>query len=258
VRLDTDVLEILSEMEFPTATSARIAGGQLDRKLYQRVNKALQALGGKWTTSKKAHVFGSDARARIEHAVTTGEVETGQDVGHFPTPALLAAKLVRLADVRKHHHVLEPSAGGGAIVDKIVAAGAKAYAVERDPDRRRALTGRCNVAADVDDFLDFGVSGPAELFDRVVMNPPFCKVGRGDHLDHVRHACSMLVEGGVLVSVLPSSIEFRRDRRYSEFRAWCEERGTIEPLPSGSFKESGTGVETVVVRLVQERIGAKP
>lgn len=252
MRLDVDILGILSVLEYPTATSVRIGGERLDRKTYERVNKALEALGGKWTRGKQAHVFGSDARARIDHALTTGEVETGQDVGHFPTPEALARRLVKLADVRKYHHVLEPSAGTGRIVDAIRVTGAKAYAVERDRDRRRALEGRCNVAAAVDDFLDYDPG--ASLFDRVVMNPPFCKVGRGDHLDHVRHAYSMLVEGGVLVSVLPSSVTFRRDRRYTEFRSWAEERGTIELLPSDSFKESGTGVETAVVRLVAPRV----
>lgn len=249
MRIDPEVLALLSMLEYASDTSVKITE-QLDRATYARVNKVLDALGGKWSRSAKAHVFGSDARARIDHAITTGEVETGQDVGHFPTPAPLAARLVELADVRRHHHVLEPSAGTGRIVDAIVDVGAVAYAIERDPERRAALYGRCRVPADVSDFLDFSGSGVA--FDRVVMNPPFCRVGRGDHLDHVRHAFGMLVEGGILVSVLPSSVTFRRDRRYSDFRAWCEARGEIEPLPSGSFKASGTGVETVVVRLRQD------
>jgi predicted RNA methylase len=259
MRIDPQVLSFLSMLEYPSATSVRIAE-QLDRATYARVNKVLEALGGKWNRSAKAHVFDSDARARIEIAITTGEVETGQDVGHFPTPAPLARRLVEMADVRPKQHVLEPSAGTGRIVDAVLEIGdVQVYAVERDAARRQSLSDRAGAmghrgalhVGQCEDFMTYPATGG---FDRVVMNPPFCRVGLGDHLDHVRHAFGMLVEGGILVSVLPASVTFRRDRRYLEFREWCEERGGIRPLPSGSFKESGTGVETVVVRLRQESV----
>jgi predicted RNA methylase len=251
MKIDPDVLDVLAMLDCD-GTAVRITE-QLDRKLYEKTNKVLVALGGKWTRGAKAHLFGSDPRPRLDLAMTTGEVETGQDVGFFETPAPLAKQLVKMAAVRPGQLTLEPSAGTGRIVDALLAVGAHVTALEWDATRRTVLRTR-SVENDqltvsiAEDFMFWGIE-PDGGFDRVVMNPPFCKVGGGDHLDHVRRAFGMLGPSGVLVSVMPASVAFRRDRRYAEFRAWCEEHGTIDPLPEGSFKASGTGVNTVVVRL---------
>lgn len=253
-----EVLSVLSDLDVAVfGTEVRIAT-QLDRAMYTKVNKVLEALGGKWSRKAKAHVFDSDAQPRLDIVMMTGKVETGQDVGFFETPNALASDLVKRADVRSGDYVLEPSAGRGRIVEALQDAGACVVAVEWDPDRRVHLTqnvlkGR-DFLATAHDFMSYlpgryEISGRERLFDRVVMNPPFCRVGAGDHLDHVQHAFAMLRSGGVLVSVMPSSVEFRRDRRYAEFREWVEDHGTIEPLPAGSFRESGTGVNTCVVRM---------
>lgn len=255
MKIDQQTLSVLSGVEYVPGFPRRVRiVEKLDRGDYTRVNKVLEALGGKWSKKVQAHEFGSDARPRIEHALTIGEVETGQDVGHFPTPAPLARRLVvDVAGVREGHHVLEPSAGSGNIVRAIIDAGGIPYAVERDYERRRALTEIAGVCGG-DDFMDFDPD--TARFDRVTMNPPFCVVGRGDHLDHVRHAHGMLVEGGVLAAILPTSIKFRRDRRYKEFRQWGEGLGwEVIDLPEGSFKESGTGVNTVIIRVRQSAIG---
>lgn len=251
IKIDEETFAALSVVDYPTPNHVQLVE-QLDRKLYTKVDKALQALGGKWSRKAKAHVFEGAAQMRIDAAITSGQIETGSDVGFFETPGLLASELVDLAGVRKGDLVLEPSAGTGRIVAAIQDAGGIVHACEWDLDRceiltRDVLKGRDTLMPERD-FMALGQAGVA-VYDRVVMNPPFCKVGHGDHLDHVRRAFSMLKPKGALVSVLPSSVTFRRDHRYSEFRAWAEERGTIEPLPYGSFKESGTGVNTVVIKL---------
>lgn len=85
---------------------------------------------------------------------------------------------------------------------------------------------------------------PTSKFDRVVMNPPF---SRGQDVEHVRHALSLLAPGGLLVSVMSNGVTFRQDRRYADFRR--DFSPEITPLPEGSFKTSGTNVSTVVVRI---------
>ena len=45
-------------------------------------------------------------------------------------------------------------------------------------------------------------------FDRVVMNPPFC---RGRDLDHVRHALRFVAPGGRLVAIMSAGVAFRED-----------------------------------------------
>lgn len=262
MQVSEEVLGVLSALEFPTDRTVRIVE-QLDRKTYSKVNEVLEAIGGKWSRKDKAHVFGSDARPRVDLVIDTGEVTTGKDLGFFPTPAPLAAELVEMAGVKLGMLVLEPSAGTGRIVDALLAVDACIVAVEREPAMRAALHAREFAEKlqpprsgnhawkslktwDGDDFMNFA---PRKRFECVVMNPPFCKVGKGDHLDHVQHAFDLLETDGLLVSVLPASVNFRRDARYKEFREWVEYHGEITDLPPNSFKESGTGVNTVVVRI---------
>lgn len=232
---------------------------QLDRKAYQAVDKVLQACGGKWNRGKKAHLFEEgpgieDPRSKIERVILTGEVTVARDdLAFFPTPVPLAKQLVTMAGVKKGWRVLEPSAGTGRIIDQVLAIGATVVAVERDPKMRAALQAkylpRHVVLTLSDDFLNF-LPGGAK-FDAVVMNPPFWKVGEGDHLHHVRHAFDFLKSKGVLVSVLPNSVLFREDKRHQVFREWIgDHKGELVRLPEGSFKESGTNVNTCTLRMV--------
>jgi phospholipid N-methyltransferase len=248
MRLDDDVLAALSALDYPAPDRA-VLTEQLDRETYVRVDKALQALGGKWTRRAKAHVFPGDARSRVDAAITSGKVTTDQDLGHFPTPPPLARQLVRMAGVRRGHRALEPSAGTGNLVAELLAVGAIVTAIERDPARRQALRDRlfaANVLA-LDDFMIYRPRHGEPEFDRIVMNPPFRRCGEGDHLDHARLAFDLLAPGGRLVCVLPASVTFRRDRRHAEFRAWAESVGELAALPEGSFRASGTDVRTATL-----------
>ncbi len=84
-------------------------------------------------------------------------------------------------------------------------------------------------------------------YDRIVMNPPFEK---GQDVGHVIHAYELLKPGGRLVSIMSPAIKFNQQRKYTEFRQFLEEHnGWYEDLPADAFKESGTGVQTVLVVL---------
>lgn len=67
---------------------------------------------------------------------------------------------------------------------------------------------------------------------------------------HVAHALRFLKPDGLLVSVMSASVTFRDNKLTADFRALIRERGgDIEALPEGSFKSSGTGVNTVIVTI---------
>lgn len=67
---------------------------QLDRKLYGRTNKVLEA-GGKWNRKAKAHIFPGDATARVDEILLTGSVEVPKDeFNFFPTPPEIVRRLV--------------------------------------------------------------------------------------------------------------------------------------------------------------------
>lgn len=239
--IEPEVLAVLAEgtcegMQF------RLPPRQLDRKLYARTNQVLEALGGKWNTRAKAHVFGEPCEGRIESAVDTGSYTRPDDMGWFPTPAPLAARVVEVARIEKGMRVLEPSAGEGAIAAAARNAGAQVACIELDGSRVAALMKRFGDDGRITQG-DFLQTTPAPVFDRVVMNPPFAR--RAD-VHHVNHAMKFLKPGGRLVAIMSAGVGFREDALTREFRARCE---SIEALPEGSFRCSGTDVNTVLVTL---------
>jgi len=246
MQVDREVMNVLS--------NARIDGqalflvGQLDRKLYERTNKVLEAAGGKWNRSKKAHIFDSDASDRIEQIILTGDVVVPKDeFEFFPTPEIVARQVIDLADIRDGAMVLEPSAGRGALAVPAQAA-ASGVAV----DMYDLMPANCDALAELNlplsgvaapcNFLDIV---PTPIYDRVVMNPPF---GKQADIKHVLHALKFLKSGGRLVSVMAAGVAFRENRLTVEFRDLVSARGGhIEELPAASFKTSGTNVSTVIV-----------
>lgn len=220
-----------------------LTSGQLDRKLYEATNKVLEAAGGKWNRSKRAHLFPGDAAEAMDQVLISGEITRPQDFGFFPSPRAVVERLFELADLSSDHVALEPSAGTGAIalpLSKIVAA---LDCVELQEKHAKSLQA-AGLTVRHGDFLSIHAT---PTYDRVVMNPPFAKQA---DIRHVMHAASFLKPGGRLVSVMASGVKFREDRTAVVFRSFLSEHGgEIEDLPEDSFKESGTSVNTVIVTL---------
>lgn len=163
--------------------------------------------------------------------------------GYFPTPATLVARMIEAADLAPGSRVLEPSAGSGAIADAVKAAGHSVECIERHASLCEIIAAKGHSLIR-GDFLELS---PAGLYDAAVMNPPF---ESAQDLQHVRHAWEWIKPGGALVAIMGAGVTFRQDRRYSDFRAWAEGvGGEFEPVPAGTFKESGTGVASVMLTL---------
>lgn len=166
--------------------------------------------------------------------------------GYFPTPSgvvtmMMGAAEIPLGDCR----VLEPSAGSGAIADRVKAIrpNAAIETIERNYTLIEILTAKGHFVMS-GDFLNIA---PVVLYERVLMNPPF---ENGQDADHVRHAFGFLKSGGRLVAIMSPGPFFRADRKAVAFREWFEERGgTRVDIPAGAFKESGTAVATVMVTI---------
>lgn len=242
MRVDDDVLAVLSRAD--TNGKALVLVGQLDRKMYERTNKVLEAAGGRWSRKDKAHIFEDDAANRVDQIILSGEVEVPKDeFNFFPSPPAVVARLMELADVRHGMRVLEPSAGKGAIAYACADAGATVDCFELMEANFAALrqeAGRGDVR-----HADFLEQNPCAIYDRVVMNPPFAKQ---QDIKHVFHALKFLKPGGRLVSVMSAGVTFRDNKLARAFRDFIDERGgEIEELPEGSFKSSGTMVRSVIV-----------
>lgn len=244
MRVDDAVLQVLSVAELE-GNALRLTG-QLDRAMYTKVNKVIEAAGGKWNRSAKAHLFDRPASDRVEEIILTGEVEVPKDeFNYFPSPPDVVARLMELADVREGMRVLEPSAGRGAIAYACADAGAKVDCYELMEANFVALAGDVRLGSVR--HMDFIAQSPEASYDRVVMNPPFAKQ---QDIKHVMHALKLLMPGGLLVSVMASSVTFRDNKLTQEFRDLIRERGgEIEALPEAAFKASGTMVRTVIVTI---------
>lgn len=244
MRVDDEVLAVLSaavtEGQNVTLT------GQLDRKLYERTNKVLEAAGGKWNRKAKAHVFEADAAERMDQIILSGSVDVPKDeFNFFPSPPAVVDRLMELAGVEPSHWVLEPSAGRGAIALPCAERGATVVChelMEANYTHLAALADDKRLyAVYLGDFLELI---PTPDFDRVVMNPPFLKQS---DIKHVTHALKFLKPGGLLVAVMAAGVRFRTDARTTAFNELVAQRGgRIEALPENSFKSSGTGVNTVI------------
>jgi predicted RNA methylase len=240
MKISDSVLDVLSQAE-TDGSSLRLVG-QLDRKLYVETNKVLEAVGGKWNRSAKAHLFPRDAAESIEELVLTGEVTSAKkDFDYFATPPDVVERLFEMADIHALDAVLEPSAGMGAIALPLADLGCVVDCVELLPANHEVLSESFPGAK----LADFLTTSPDAKYDRIVMNPPFT---RQADIHHVIHANKFLRDGGLLVSVMANSVGFRSNALTVGFRGFVADRGgSITALPDGSFKASGTMVNTVVV-----------
>jgi predicted RNA methylase len=193
----------------------------------------------------------SETQAKIAAAQQTLDfgVQVAVAPQLFPTPAALAARVVEEANIQAGYSVLEPSAGTGALLEAVDAMGLAGYckAVEISRPLADGLAARFKGwTVNARDFLEMQPDA-LDTFDRIVMNPPFA--GQAD-IDHVTHAIKFLKEGGRLVAIMGAGVEFRQDKKAAGFRALVESLGgVIEALPAGSFEQSGTGVNTVIVTI---------
>lgn len=230
-----------------------VIANQLDRKAYKLVNDVLVACGGKWNRARKAHVFDGDAAEAMDAAIATGVVLTASDMQFFPTNPFEAERLVQwvIGDASGPDLViLEPSAGNGAIA-RFAARRGPTTAIEVDKRHLRALEAISDDAPHALQlvFTDFMTANLDAHFTHVVGNPPFAKTFGHDAIDHFRRAHSLLKPGGVMGMIMPESIEWREDRRHSDFRSWLGDLDTtMEPMPDDAFAHAGTRVKTVRVK----------
>lgn len=219
---------------------------QLDKRLYATVAKVVEAAGGKWSRGAQCHLFDGDAAEAIDPILLTGTVTNAkQEFGFFETPPEIIARMIQIAGVKPSDIVLEPSAGRGAIAIAVSPLCARLHLVEIQSKLAQELSKLGGVdSVWCDDFLKM-LANPR--FDVVLMNPPFA--GQAD-IHHVTHATKMLKPGGRLVAVMGNGVTFRNNKLTTVFRELVDDmHGTIEELPAGSFKASGTGVNTVLVTL---------
>lgn len=231
--------------------------GQLSRESYVAVNEIITRIGGKWNRKAGGHVFEDDPKPLMLLVFETGEMPPKNPTAFYATPPEVADRLLtdptlpRIPSGQPLTTVLEPSAGAGHLADAVVS-----YC-----NRERIMLGMCCceilprlrdklVAAGhhlaASDFLTY--IPPDPLFDAVVMNPPFAVEGDAlAYVTHIRHAMDCVRPGGVVLSVVPGGFGSRTTRKVHELRETVMETGAWVTVEDGAFKESGTGVRTILL-----------
>lgn len=254
MKIDQETLAILDRCTTSPCVVV-LPEGQLPRELYVKVDKVLRAAGGKWNKRTKAHEFTEDATSVVEQALLTGEIgNPKQELGVFYTPPELARKAASMLRLdRTGLSVLEPSAGMGALAiaadeadphDRPTGSRLDIDCMDILPKHVEALKRR-GFAAICADFLKEDIVDEYAPYDRIIMNPPFAKQ---DDARHFLHALRFLKPGGRIVAIMSAAVTFRATQGYRMIRDMVAlAGGSIEPLPPGSFKESGTMVNTALV-----------
>jgi hypothetical protein len=160
--------------------------------------------------------------------------EVSKDLQYYPTPENVVDKVLSDFYIKDGEKVLEPSCGCGRFMDGIKKKFPNCTVNGIEFDFERASTARSKGhAVHIGNFLEV----PANpIYDRVIMNPPFY----GKHYaKHIEHALKFLKEDGVLTSILPATARY--DHGLID--------GCWDDLPLGSFRESGTNINTTVLTI---------
>jgi 2-polyprenyl-3-methyl-5-hydroxy-6-metoxy-1,4-benzoquinol methylase len=155
-----------------------------------------------------------------------------KDLQYYPTPSVVVDCMLDDIYFRPTDKVLEPSCGCGRIMDKVREKGADVYGIEVDYNRATEARIKGH-KVQVANFLE---TVPEAKYDYVIMNPPFY----GKHYAlHVEHALKFLKEGGKLKAVLPATARYD----HGLLNGWWTD------LPVGSFKKSGTNINTTILTI---------
>ena len=227
-------------------------------KQYKQVKYLVEYIGGHWSEKNggfKFKLHPDEAAYKLEQLMKLDHIELSDDKAFkirnnfYPTPDWLAEKMVEMAEIKPGDFVLEPSAGRGHLLKYITAKTDKYDAVECNNTQMHHLLD-LGYTAHYMTFEQYALEFKDYVeFDAIVMNPPFC-----DELDlrHIMLAYQLLKPGGRLVGLAAENSIYYKRPITDAFNEWLElVGGNVEEIPSGSFTESGTNVDVVLITITK-------
>ena len=178
--------------------------------------------------------------------------ESQVELQQFSTPPILAWLMAKAACLASRDHVLEPSAGNGALALWGDVRDCSLTLNEIDPARRDVLAhlfSRARLTAHDGELIAELANGPRSSLNPsvILMNPPFARsrergVDGRTAMRHLRSALRVSAVGGRIVAILPdgfAATAFVEDQEHASL--------LLNVRLSGAFSRSGTGI---AVRMV--------
>ena len=237
---------------------------------YDVLKPIIESLGGHWREREKCFIFGIDVKDEVANVFSNNfkvsqewldEWKEQHRSQFFPTPHHIAERVVELAEIKDGQNILEPSAGQGALLDCIHAKDCHIIAIEPEANNVKYLAdkGYNYVKTTFEDIYSELMSNegrahlPTEpLFDRVIMNPPFSSQ---NDIKHYLMAYELLRKNGIIVGILSENALYYDTVVTKDFNVFLKEHNAyIEVVPFHSFKESGTTIDTVIIKIYKKEV----
>ena len=241
-----EITDIVKNCTIANGNIIRLPDIQLERADYLKVMKLFESNGGKWKGDKcQGFLFDTTDASPILARLQGGDLsDRKKKFQFFETPADISRKLaVRLGDVEPPHRILEPSAGRGALVKAVLEEWPEQIVdcYELMEENREELAKIPNARLLGSDFMEAEVG----MYDKIIANPPFAN---NQDIIHVTKMWEHLGDGGQMAVIMSRHWQFANDKPSKTFRSFVESVDhDVTILPKGTFKSSGTNVESVML-----------
>lgn len=225
---------------------------QIPASDFPQVKRAIEGIGGTWTTREQAYVFTASPDALYQR-ICRGEAinlerSYRKKTQFFWTGRPVLDVIEQYIFIPRDARVLEPSAGRGAIAsyfrDLYPNYTWQLDCCELDQENRQHLEEQgFNLVGS--DFLE--MPRPERGYHVIIANPPFSK---GQDVRHFNRMYQMLAPGGRMAVIMSTGWRTSADPEAKDLRDWLDYFfHEIIDLPRGSFKEAGTNIDTCLVIL---------
>lgn len=205
-------------------------------------------IGGKAYDAENSRVNALSAfdRAKTDYWVkqkVTAKRQDREGKEWYATPEPVGLFMVNLSGAHSGDDILEPSAGDGAIGRYMPSDASVTFIEPSESLASRARMNNTNANVIVDGFENHGSNNK---YDAIVMNPPFGQ-GGSIAIKHLVKAFEHLRDGGRVVALLPVGKMDELIVKYHEMGYFKDIYTVAEfALPSSTFKNAGTGVNTKI------------
>ena len=253
-----ELKELLSNTIIVNSMTASI-NTQLDRKDFESLKCFFEKIDGKWNTRKNVFVFQREPKEVIAKFIKDGVAPKKNSNAFFPTPTKIIDEMLEkiMIDVSDDYvfnnlTLLEPSAGTGAIVDRIKNKflSKNIDIVEYDDYNAQILRDKGYENVTEMDFLQYNTNLDKK-YDFIITNPPY--LGNA-YIKHIKHSYSMLATNGMLVAVIPTSFLKNNDKLSLSFFDLVAKNNISLDFINNGFEN--TSVQTTIIVLRKREVGS--